>query len=235
MNKRKPKKNRIITKPSKDVNPSITIPTLVSNKILAFVAFVVLAISSGLYMQTLPYEYVLDDIIVITDNDFTQKGISGIPDLLFNESFVGYFKVQKDLIPGARYRPLSMISFAIEHQIMGGLSSKLSHFINVLLYAFAGWLLFYFLQLLFAVKQKKWYLSIAFLTTILWMTHATHSEAVANIKGRDEILSLLFSLICMICAVHYNDKRGKPWLMLLVGGLSFFLGLLSKENTITLG
>jgi hypothetical protein len=67
------------------------------------VVLIILAI--GLYGQTFSFQYVLDDRLVITNNKFTEKGISGIPEIFSNESFKGSLGEQKELVEGGRYRP----------------------------------------------------------------------------------------------------------------------------------
>ncbi len=193
---------------------------------------IIFLLGLGLYLRTLPYEYVLDDQIVITKNIYTQAGFSGIWDIFTTESFQGYFQTQKDLVVGARYRPLSIVTFAIEHGIMGGLNRHVSHFINALLYGLSGLLLFRILSLLFGKRgREEWYLGLGFSAALLWVLHPLHTEAVANIKGRDEIMTLIGSLAALYYSLKYIEK-GKLT-SLALAALSFFLGLLSKESTIT--
>ncbi|HJW29835.1 MAG TPA: hypothetical protein VJ508_11420, partial [Saprospiraceae bacterium] len=52
-------------------------------------ALIIPLMAFGLYWMCLPYGYVLDDQIVITDNKFTKKGVDGIWDILRTESFSG--------------------------------------------------------------------------------------------------------------------------------------------------
>jgi len=61
--------------------------------------------------------------------------------------------------------------------------------------------------------------------------HPIHVEAVANVKGRDEILSLLFSLLTLQVSLKYVDQKKLIYLILIP--ILFFIGLLAKENTIT--
>ena len=77
-------------------------------------AILIPLIAFGLYWMSIPYGYVLDDQIVITDNTFTQKGVAGIWDILSTESFSGYFGGQKDLVAGARYRTDIALSASAE-------------------------------------------------------------------------------------------------------------------------
>src|ERR1043166_116053 len=86
-----------------------------------------------LYVNTISFQYVLDDKLAITENQFTKKGFAGIKDHLTHEMFTGFFGKQKNLVEGGRYRPLAMITFAIEWQLFGD-NPYISHFINAVLY-----------------------------------------------------------------------------------------------------
>ena len=183
-----------------------------------------------LYIQTLPYEYVLDDQIVLTDNQYTNQGFSGISKILTTESFAGYFGEQKDILPGGRYRPLSIVTFAIENQLAGQ-NSKLSHFINTCLYATLCLLIYLTLCKMFLSNGKQWYFTIPFIATLLYTLHPLHTEVVANVKGRDELLAMLFSMSALFTTIKYFDTKKIAWLCLAC--VSFFLGLLAKENTLT--
>lgn len=188
-------------------------------------------LSFAIYVQSLPYDFVLDDKIVIVDNNFTKKGFAGIWDIFTTESFTGYFGEQKDLVAGARYRPLSIVSFAIEHGIIGNTNSRVSHFINILLYGLCGILFLRVLSLCFPKLDHRWFLSLPFLIALIWIAHPIHTEAVANIKGRDEIMAMIGSLGALFYCLRFIDK-GKYW-RLILAALCFFLGILSKETTVT--
>ena len=137
-----------------------------------------------LYGNTLTHDYTLDDLIVIKDNSFTKKGFSGIKEIFSYDSFTGFFGTEKKLVAGGRYRPLSIATFAVEYAVMGGLNPFLSHLINVLLYALTGSIILILLNRLFkSPTGKPWYLSLAFIATVLFMAHPIHTEVVANIKG----------------------------------------------------
>ena len=90
-----------------------------------------------IYYKSFSFRYVLDDSVVITVNLFTKQGIKGIGKKNSTESFTGYFGEQKDLVQGARNRPLPIASFAVEYEIFGE-NPHLSHFINILLYGILG-------------------------------------------------------------------------------------------------
>lgn len=192
---------------------------------------IIFALGVGLYIYSVTFDYVLDDQIVITKNQFTKKGLAGIKEIMGTESMQGYFGEQKNLVVGARYRPLSIVSFAIEYQ-MWGLNSFMSHLINILLYAFTGLLLYRVLLMLFPAKEDtNPFFNIPFITALLYIAHPIHSEVVANVKGRDEIMTLMGALGSMYFTFKYlADKKA---ISLWMSGICFFLGLLSKENAIT--
>ena len=194
-------------------------------------ALIIPLLAFGLYWLCLPYGYVLDDQIVITDNKFTQKGVSGIWEILSTESFTGYFGGQKDLVAGSRYRPLSIVSFAVEQTVFGD-NPFVRHFINILLYGLCGLLIFRIFSILVTDRQKTpWLLSIPFLAAGLYILHPVHSEVVANIKGRDEIMTTLGAMGALYFALRYLPSQNKIYLVL--SGIAMFLGLMSKENAIT--
>jgi tetratricopeptide (TPR) repeat protein len=190
------------------------------------------ALSFLLYANTLGNGYTLDDAIVIYDNMFVKEGISGIPGILGKDTFFGFFKEEGKaaLVAGGRYRPLSLILFAIEVQFFGE-SPFIGHLFNGLYYGATTVLLYLLLLQLFRPKQGqvKGYF-IALTASLLFAAHPIHTEVVANIKGRDEILTLLGSLGALYLSLRaFQDK--KP-LYNLLAGLVFFLALMAKENAI---
>jgi tetratricopeptide (TPR) repeat protein len=187
-----------------------------------------------LYANTLTHDFTLDDAIVISDNEFTQKGFGGLIDIFTKDTFHGFFgEAGKDkLVSGGRYRPFTLAMFAIEHALFGA-SPLMHHLINILLYIFLAFMLFKTSHLLFLQKfdeEEAQLLSLGL--TIIFMIHPIHTEAVANIKGRDEIMSLLGS----VSALYIMARKGFDNLNLkdyLLTGFIFLIGLLSKENAIT--
>lgn len=266
-----------------------------------------------LYGNTLFNDYTLDDAIVIYENEYTLNGFKGIKSIISEDSFNGFFEEKdKQLVSGGRYRPLSIITFAVEWQVImatpfkninelrlkknldknanpkrilpsqkllkeltktiyienGNLRQKrqdriindtqiftstekaivfsnlermynkkglvlfVSHLINVLLFALTALVLLVLLEkLLVNFKADNWYLSIPFLATLIFIAHPIHTEVVANIKGRDEILSLLGALSAMYFVFKYLDKQKSYFLILSF--LFFLIGIFSKEIAVT--
>lgn len=177
------------------------------------------------------YGYTLDDAIVITENTFTQQGWAGIDDIFTHETFAGFFGTDKDLVAGDRYRPLSLATFAIEVALFGN-APGISHWLNVLFYSLTGGVLYLVLHWLTGYRWQQWQPILPWLATLLFLVHPLHTEVVANIKGRDELFSLLFGLGAIYGLLRWYQGEGVKWITL--GFIAFSLALLSKENAYTL-
>ncbi len=234
MSKKKQKKADNTPKPvleeteSKLVLPLVATPRF-GNSLPYIIIFVLACL---IYSNTLWNKYAIDDAIVLTENNFTKKGFAGIKDLMTHDAFEGFFGERgSSLIQGGRYRPLSLVTFAIEYELWG-LNPAYSHLVNVLLFALTCVFLFYLLHLLAEKNNSQlFYLSWPFVATLLYTVHPIHTEAVANIKGRDEIMAMLLSVAALIYAVKY--AKWNKITDLLIGSFIFCLALLSKENAIT--
>ncbi|MDP4710214.1 MAG: tetratricopeptide repeat protein [Saprospiraceae bacterium] len=192
-------------------------------------------LSFALYLNTLGHDYALDDAIVITDNAFTTQGVRGIPGILTNDTFYGFFQdaSKANLVAGGRYRPFSLIWFALEYQLWGP-NPFWGHLINALLYAFSVWLIYRLLLLLFSRSSDRNYAPfVALAASLLFAVHPLHTEVVANIKGRDEILALLGSVAALYFSFSAYRQKKYSFATALWVGVVFFMALLSKENAIT--
>lgn len=253
-------RNKTGQKIKSNSNSKSSVKKAVPSKYNVYIYLVITALSFLLYSNSIKYGYTFDDKIVVTKNKFVQRGFGGVKDILTNDFFTSYFGEKQNLVSGGRYRPLPVITFAIEWELFAGANNPktidpedeeafsqapankketkeegnphISHIINILLYALTGIVIYNLLNhLLGRYKYKKWFLSIPFITTIIFITHPIHTEVVANIKGRDEIMVLLGSLVSLWLTLKYLDTNKKYFLLLSF--ITFFAALLSKENTIT--
>ena len=189
--------------------------------------FLIILIGFVVYSNTVFNEYAYDDGMAITDNAFTQKGFSGIKDILINDTFIGVKGAAGELT-GGRYRPLSVITFAIEKGIFGK-RPWVGHLINILLYCC---LLYYLFQVTYKYIFKESELK-AFFTMLIFTIHPIHTEVIANLKSRDEILSFLFLFIALFYFLKSLHKEKIHPKYTIIACLSYFLALMSKENGIT--
>jgi protein O-mannosyl-transferase len=203
-------------------------------------AWLIFAISFALYVNTLTHDFCQDDAIVITENMFTTQGVAGFGGILGNDTFYGFFKEEGKaaLVAGGRYRPFTLLMFAFEYQFFGK-NPFVGHLINVLLFASMCVLIYFLLLKLlrhYALKNESNSsihnpALIAFVTALIFAAHPIHTEAVANIKGRDEIMTLLGSLSAVWFAIKYYENQDIKHVLLAF--ICFFIGLMSKENAVT--
>jgi len=192
--------------------------------------FLVFALGVLLYANTIPFEYALDDKLYITANEFTTKGVDGLKEIWTNDIMTGFFGSKKKLVEGGRYRPLALTTHALEWEAFGK-APQISHFINVVLYGLIAVGLLMVLRSIFGWREERWWMTLPFLATILYIAHPLHTEVAANIKSRDEIMSLLFALLAFDAVLKYFRKEESKFLLL--SGLWFLLSLFSKESTVT--
>ncbi|MCX6296744.1 MAG: hypothetical protein NTX97_11900 [Bacteroidetes bacterium] len=179
-----------------------------------------------LNVNTLFNEYALDDSIIFTNNSFVTKGVHGIPEILTTDLMKGTSVGAKELTQ-PRYRPFSQIIFAIEYQFFGT-NPMVSHLINLLLFIFLIALLFKLLNSFIFQQQHKY---LAFITCLLFVVHPIHTEVIANVKSRDELITFLLLIISLIQFIKYAEL--KKITFLLFGLLCFFIALLTRESAIT--
>ncbi|MBI5542212.1 MAG: tetratricopeptide repeat protein [Bacteroidia bacterium] len=188
---------------------------------IRLMSFTILLLSFIVYANTFKNGYVLDDFSVIKENWVVKRGVESVPTIFKTSYRYGYWSSADDL-----YRPLSLVMFAAEWQLWPD-NPKPGHVINVLLYSLACMLLFLTLRKIF----YKFNVFLPFIATIIFALHPVHTEVVANIKSRDEILSFFFLVLTLRFVIEYINSSKKKWL--IIGMISYFLAFLSKESAIT--
>ncbi len=163
-------------------------------------------------------EYALDDeFYTAGSNKLTQQGIKGIPEIFKSRTF---FNTDGS---GYSYRPVAVTSFALEIQFFGE-KPHVSHFINVLLFGITVLLFFGLLRMWFPNKSR-WF---PFFIALLFLVHPIHTEAVDNIKCRDELLALFFAILTMRSAWKHGQS-GSVFHLVLAATYTL-LGILSKTS-----
>lgn len=181
--------------------------------VLFFLCFV-------LYGNTLRNDYTLDDDMYTRKNAFVQKGFSDIGKIFDKGSLYGFNGNNE-----SNYRPLVLLDFMAEVAIFQ-LNPHVSHFFNVLFFAFCCILLYYVMRRIFREYNKL----IPLAVTLLFMFHPIHTEVVASIKSRDEILGLLFGLASFYFIFQYADKR--EIMDYVLSGIAFACSILCKEGSV---
>jgi hypothetical protein len=166
------------------------------------------AVALLVYMNALANGFVLDDGGTIVRNPLVTA-----PAAAWRAFTLPYWP---DAIGGGQYRPLGILSFALDWQLSGG-DPRWFHAVNVFWHAAAtllvGWLA---CELLAPVA--------AGIATILFAAHPVHVEAVSNVVGRLEPMSAVFVLAALLA-----HRRSSYW-----APAFFALALLCKESAVVL-
>lgn len=168
------------------------------------------------------YDYTLDDPFFTKDNPNVSQGLSAIKEFFTHAAYYGVFQHHD-----ASYRPLMLTSFAAEKD-MFGFNPFTGHLINLLLFALEVVVLFQLLRRMFRDMSPY----IPFFITMLFALHPIHTEVIASIKSRDEIMGLLFAALALGQTLKYIDTEKIK--ELLLSALFFFCALMSKETPIAL-
>ena len=168
-----------------------------------------LALVFLVYGHTLPGDFVFDDRSIVSHYSLFSN-LNNIPEIVS----MGYWTAESGL-----YRPVVLLSYALNSSFFG-IGTYSFHLVNLILYAFTGYLLYLLIRKLFPKEE-----TLAYLTVILFLVLPIHTEAVANIVGRAEILALFFSLLGFLEIIK---KKSNIWLT----ALWLFLALGSKETAI---
>ncbi len=175
-----------------------------------------------LFAQTISFQYVLDDELFIANHPLVQQGVSAIPEI-FTQKSLGYMDTENTQQP---YRPVTLSLFALEQSISSN-SPGMAHGINVLLLMAIGWLLFRLLIRWFPTVHVQ----LLFFVTLLFLVHPIHTEVVANVKSRDELLVMFFGLSSLLL---FWKQLFTPNTKNLVASVALFLlACLSKESGLT--
>jgi tetratricopeptide (TPR) repeat protein len=173
-----------------------------------------------LYANTLNNGFTLDDRPLVERNPLIRR-LERIPTLFTSDYW--YPRLTSGL-----YRPLVMTTYSLNFAV-GGRQPRGYHMANVGLHALVS-------VLVWALYRR---LTGDGLTAgaagFLFAAHAIHTEAVANVIGRAELLAALLFLLSFFSYIGSRDARGQRRAGLYAASLAvYLLGLLSKEGVVTL-
>src|ERR1019366_5629555 len=164
--------------------------------------------------------FAFDDVVVVQGNKFTQQGFAGITKMLTTFYWAGFWDYNTGL-----YRPLSLIGFAMQWQLFKDVPGWY-HVVSVLLYVITILLLFSTLRRLLSNYSPM----VAFVASLIFAAHPTHTEVVANIKSQDELLCFIFALLTvqLILKNIQSPSLGNVFFSCAC----FFLALLATEGAL---
>jgi tetratricopeptide (TPR) repeat protein len=174
--------------------------------------FLIVLLGIGAYANTLHSPFLWDDNFLITDNASIKK-TSGITQIFTQRVRAGGRDYNF-------YRPVQMATYLLDYAI-GKLRVEGYHITNIALHILATLCLFWLLSVLFQDHL------LACLTSLLFITHPVHTEAIAYISGRSDPLALIFILLTFI--FYIKQTRHNNFIFIVAMCSSYILGLLSRE------
>ena len=178
-------------------------------------AVLILIAVAAAYGSTVGYGFVMDDFGVVANN----PAIKSPANLL--RIFVSPY-LDTDSYMSLLYRPLDILSYMAEYAAFG-IRPAVYHLDNIILHLACSFLV-YLLAREFIPKGPA-----PLYAALLFAVQPAHTEAVAWISCRGELLSAAFTLITVLTFII--SRRGRPRLV-YVSYAAFFLGLLSKESAV---
>jgi tetratricopeptide (TPR) repeat protein len=199
------------------------------------IAVAVAALAATVYSNSLGGALLYDDTNAILSNALVKSG--DVIGILTQPSWWGVPR-------GALWRPITTLTFALDHALHG-FTPLGYHAVNVGLHAGVSVLLLVVFGQVTAAPLA------AAVAALLFAAHPVHTEAVASVVGRAELLAaggLFLAWLCFLAADHARwgvPERGRrPMvaapsrlrrnLLEMAGVVVFFCAMLSKENALVL-
>jgi len=169
-----------------------------------------LAVGALAYANTVANGYVLDDYHLIVENPAVQRLDLGA---LFAHATV--------TAGGAFYRPLGLLSFAVDHALFG-MRPAWMHLMSLVYHLLAVAAVFDFARRLGGVR-------LALATALLFAAHPVHTEAVSALANRPEAMAT--ALYVALLSIELSRWRTRRW-QVVVENVVLLAALLCKETAV---
>lgn len=191
------------------------------NKHLFWLVFLgALALSFLLYGNSIKGGFVYDDKFFAERSELKDSSYLG---KIWFEPFVPQNRA------AGTFRPLAIFSFALNFIFFGD-SPVSFHIINILLNGLVVFLIFILVLKLFPDDKP-----LAVFSALLFMFMPIHTESVAFIKSRDEILAAIFGILSWILFVQATQNiQSISYKKIWLSAIMFLSAVLSKELIIIL-
>ncbi|TRZ71293.1 MAG: hypothetical protein D4R97_06895 [Bacteroidetes bacterium] len=195
--------------------------TALSRKANLIIISAILIWAFPLYGNTVLNKFTIDDNLV-TNNDLVRQGFKAIPSIFSSDL------IEVDNTAGGQnmgYMPVAKATYASEYGLWGE-RPGISHLVNLLLYFIASLITFYVLRRLLI----SYNILFPVLIILLFMAHPVHTEVVASLKNRDEIIAYLFGMAGMYTLISYCNTRRISFVFLSCA--LFFLACITKLSAL---
>lgn len=217
---------------------------IIHKKGLIFLLSIFLVFSAAIYLPGISGPYTFDDYPNLLNNAYVQ--ISSL-------DATSLYHASYSLAAGPLKRPVSMLSFALNHYFAGSFDNSTPYKLtNLIIHVMNGLLIFWLTRLIFnrlaqfrhagvyrSIADNRTSTWVAAAVALLWLIHPIQLTSVLYVVQRMTALSALFVLLGLILYIKgrmrmVTGKRGGAWMIgtgLVACGT---LGALSKENGLLL-
>lgn len=164
----------------------------------------------AIYSQSMKGGFVFDDRNIIDHSEMLSGGLGSIVETAMSP----FWDIDNGL-----YRPVTLVSYLMNFWL--GSDPINFHFMNLVLYALTCFLIYLFIFRLSKNEKLGWIVALLFLVIPI------HTEVVANVTSRSELLALFFVLLALL---ETTKDKINFWLV----GLWVFLAIGSKESAIAI-
>lgn len=193
---------------------------------------VVMAFAFAVYAPSLANRFALDDRLLamsVRDDGSPNRMVRDLQPLATYFT-TNYWQglVDRDIL----FRPITVLSYAVTYATVGrhldgeAGEAKPQHALNLLLHLSAVGLVY---RLARVVRVRR---GPSLVAALVFAVHAIHSEVVAGVVGRAELLAFDFGALATLAFMHAARSRARAPLAAAASALSLFLALGSKESAV---
>jgi tetratricopeptide (TPR) repeat protein len=185
------------------------------------VAVLLAALASVIYANSLGNGFVFDDSLLISENVEIQN-LERLPQII---EWAGRRPVALPADQGITHRPVRTAALALQYSLFGKTPTGY-RLVNILLHILNGTLVFVIVKALLGRGLP------ALLAAGLFVVHPVQTESVAYVSGQRDVLFTAFYLLGFWSYLRFRGTERIGYLVTC--GISYVLGLLTKEMAITL-
>ncbi len=186
------------------------------------------AAAFAVYYNALSNGFIWDDPIVLKNQ---LSAFQSVKDIFFPPAGIPQFGIHY-------YRPMIIVTLLIDSKVWG--KTPFGFHLSVVLFHVINTILVYFLARMIFKKYGHPDLA-ALVASFLFAVHPIHTESVAWMAGRSDVVAATFFFASLLLYLAYTMKPRAPWsddrkglFFLILSCVAFFLAAASKEASLSL-
>lgn len=182
-----------------------------------FLILVYIAVVAVCYSSVLNGEFLWDDDHLIKNNPLVRAPLLSLAP--FKQDIVN-----SGFNTTIYYRPIQILSYAIDYRLWGGFDPFGYHFTSLLLHLLNGFLVFLLSKRLLADR------TVSFLTGLIFLIHPASSGCVSYISSRADLLFFFFGFSSLLLFYEFRARGKREFLTASI--ISFAFSMLCREGAV---